>query len=52
MAAQHQQTLPPVDARARLRAIFGGAPAFRRYAAALAGNCDIPDSAPGHASWF
>jgi len=36
---------------ARLRAVFGGAPAFRRYAAALARDFDIPGSASGHASW-
>ena len=35
----------------RGRAPNRGAPAFRRYAAALVRNCDISDSAPGHASW-
>ena len=52
IAARHQQTLPSAEASGAAARHFGGAPAFRRYAAALAGNCDIPDSAPGHASWF
>jgi hypothetical protein len=30
---------------------YRGAPAFRRYAAALVRNSDIPDPAPGHVSW-
>jgi hypothetical protein len=46
-AARHLQTLPFVDAQARLRAIFGGALAFRRFAAALArANASAIGSAP------
>jgi hypothetical protein len=50
IAARHPQTSPFADIRARLRAIFGGAPAFRRFDRGSRRDSH-PCSTPGHVSW-